>query len=101
KGTYNLWRHMHGAFGPGAAAGAHSLNLQRSHNYLCIAYGGDPAALQQLADRWLTEARKENCPYEFKQAQLAFRKTFLKYIDESLMRRVRGMPIFRPEDLKL
>jgi hypothetical protein len=101
KGTYNLWRHMNGVFGPGAAAGVHSLNLQRSHNYLCIAYGGDPAALQQLANRWLTEARKENCPSEFKQAQLAFRKTFLKYIDQGLMQRVRGMPIFRPEDLKL
>ncbi len=101
KGTYNLWRHMHGVFGAGAAAGVHSLNLQRSHNYLCIAYGGDPVALQPLADRWLTEARKENCQYEFRQAQIAFRKTFLKYVDEGLMKRVRAMPIFRPEDLKL
>src|SRR5262245_8785397 len=101
KGTYNLWRHMHGVFGPGAAAGVHSLNLQRSHNYLCIGYGGHPEALKDLADRWLSEARKENCAAEFKQAQRAFRKTFLKYVDEELMRKVQGMRIFRPEDLKL
>jgi hypothetical protein len=103
KGSYNLWRHMHGVFGPGAAAGVHSLNLQRSHNYLCIGYGGQPEALKDLADRWLSEARKENCAAEFKQAQLAFRKTFIqtKYIDEELMKKVQVMTIFRPGDLRL
>jgi len=101
KGSYNLWRHMHGVFGPGVAAGVHSLNLQRSHNYLCVGYGGYPEALRDLADRWLNEARKEHCAVEYKQAQLAFRKTFLKYVDEELMKKVRATPIFRPEDFKL
>ena len=101
KGSYNLWRHMHGIYGPGAAAGSHSLNLQRSHNYLCVGYGGHPEALRDLADRWLNEARKENCAAEYKQAQLAFRKTFLKYVDEELMKKVRSTPVFRPEDFKL
>ena len=100
KGSYNLWRHMNGFFGPGIMSGVHSMNLQRSHNYLCVGYGGEPS-LKDLADRWLSEARKANCPGEFKQAQLAFRKTFVKYIDEDLMKKVKGMTIFRRDDLKL
>jgi len=102
KGTYNLWRHMYGMSGghqAGHYAGVHSIGAQRGANYLCIAYGGEPAALKDLADLWLSDARKENCANEFKQVQLAFRKTFLQYVDEAQMAKVRRMAILRPEDI--
>lgn len=103
KGTYNLWRHMYGMSGghqAGHYAGVHSIGAQRGANYLCIAYGGEPAALKDLADIWLNEARKENCANEYKQVRLAFRKTFLNYVDEALMAKVRRMAILRPEDIQ-
>ena len=109
KGTYNVWHHFNavdlrngkGTPSPGAEADVHSLSGQRAINFLCIAYGGDPAAFKQLADALLPPARKPNCANEYHQADIAFRKTVLPDVDQELMKKVQAMKILRPEDFKL
>jgi hypothetical protein len=109
KGTYNVWHHFNaldlldnkGAPSPAAEADVHSLSGQRAVNFLCIAYGGDPATFKQLADAFLPPVRKPNCANEYRQADRAFRKTVLPDVDQELMKKVQAMRILRPEDFKL
>ena len=109
KGTYNVWHHFHalemrnskGALSPAAEADVHSLSGQRAVNFLCIAYGGDQTTFKQLADALLPPLRKPNCRNEYRQAEIAFRKTVLPDIDQELMNKVQAMRILRPEDFKL
>jgi hypothetical protein len=107
KGTYNVWHHLQAlqlrqqkGIQPANEAEVHSLDLQRSINFLCIAYGQDPAAFKDLADTLLPAVRKPNCASEYRQAQTAFRKTVLPDVDQELMKKVQAMKILRPEDLK-
>jgi hypothetical protein len=109
KGTYNVWHHFNAldlrnnkaAPNPAAEADVHSLSGQRAVNFLCIAYGGDPAAFKQLADTFLPLVRKPNCANEYHQADIAFRKTVLPDVDQELMKKVQAMRILRAEDFKL
>jgi hypothetical protein len=109
KGTYNVWHHFHavdlrnskGALSPSEEADVHSLSGQRAINFLCIAYGGDPATFKQLADTLLPPVRKPNCANEYHQAEIAFRKTVLPDVDLELMKKVQAMQILRPGDFKL
>jgi hypothetical protein len=107
KGTYNVWHHVQ-ALGlrqqkgilPSEEADVHSLSAQRSINFLCIAYGADSVTFKDLADRLLPSVRKSNCASEYKQAEIAFRKTVMPDVDLELMKKVQAMRILRPEDLK-
>ena len=106
KGFYNLWHHFNaetlratnGQIRPAMEADEHSISIQRAFNFLCMAYGKDPQAFEELADRLLPRARKVNCADEYQQAALAFRKTILPDIDPEMMKEVLKMEILRPED---
>jgi hypothetical protein len=74
----------------------HSLDDQRLANILCLASGsplGD--AFTDLAQSILPEARRPNCPFEYKAAELAFG---ILDIDRPLFDRVRQLPILLPSD---
>jgi hypothetical protein len=106
KGSYNVWHHLNaarlraskGTIRPSDEADEHSISIQRAFNFLCLGYGKDPAAFQELADRLLPRIRKDNCADEYKQVAQAFRKTVLPDIDEEKMKLVLQMQILRPED---
>jgi putative metallopeptidase DUF4344 len=108
KGAYNAWHHMNaerlrrqkGEISPAQEADEHSIDIQRAFNFLCIAYGKDPATFQELADQLLPPARRDNCADEYKQAALAFRKTLLPDVDQDMMKEVLKMAILRAEDYK-
>jgi hypothetical protein len=107
KGFFNVWHHFNaermraqkGEIKPYQEADEHSIDIQRAYNFLCIAYGKEPEAFQELADRMLPRIRKANCADEYKQVAFAFRKTLLPDIDQELMKKVLEMQILRPEDL--
>ncbi len=109
KGTYNAWHHFNadrlrrqkGEIRTYQEADEHSIDIQRAFNFLCIAYGKDPATFQELSDKFLPRARRDHCADEYKQAALAFRKTVLPDVDLDMMKQVLKMDILRPEDFKL
>lgn len=76
----------------------HSTPAQRFYNFLCIAYGGDPATFKDLADKWLSKARAEGCAHEYQQARNAFRKTVLPHVDQELMKKVQSIKWLQPDD---
>jgi hypothetical protein len=99
KGTFHIWMTFANE-SEGVYWGQHSTPSQRYANYLCIGYGKEPDTFKDLAEQWLTPARRASCPQEYQQALNAFKKTILPHIDEELMRRVRATPVFRPGDGK-
>ncbi len=108
KGAYNVWHHANaiymkkvGGIRPSAEADAHSLDIQRTYSFLCMAYGKDPDTFKELAENLLPRARRDVCQSEYEQAELAFRKTILPKLDPKLMQEVGKMTILRPEDFKL
>jgi len=106
KGTYNAWHHFNaerllaskGVLQPSLEGDAHSLDIQRAYNYLCLAYGKDPVTFKDLAENLLPRARKDHCKEEYDQAELAFKKTLLPRIDRDRMKIVQNMKIFKSED---
>jgi len=82
-------------------ADSHSLALQRGFAILCLAYGKEPDTFKDLAQAWLPPARQPSCAREYRQAENAFRKTVLPYVDQAQMKKVRQMQILRPDDSKL
>jgi hypothetical protein len=104
KGTINVWHHMQARYGFNERASlgdVHSISIERAVNYLCLAYGQDPASFEDLAKQWLTNQRKANCKYEYDQAFLAFKKTVLPFVDMDQLKKVQAMPILQPDDSKL
>jgi hypothetical protein len=109
KGMYNLtynWYANKPEIAPGNErqfylADTHSLHLQRAYNFLCLAYGKDQKAFQDIANAWLPAQRRPNCPAEYQQALHAFTKTVLPDVDQELLKKVRTMPILQPGDAKL
>jgi hypothetical protein len=110
KGAINVSRHFQAirllrSRGDWPARGetdAHSLDIQRANNLLCIAYGSpEKEAFRDLADKYLTERRKQDCDYEYKVAKNAFDKLILPRVDLELMNKVRQMEIFRPSDFDI
>ncbi|MGD0024575.1 MAG: DUF4344 domain-containing metallopeptidase [Xanthobacteraceae bacterium] len=79
----------------------HGTASQRMYNTLCLAYGGDHAAFQDLIDaHWLPPDRVKNCDNEYRQAYLAFSKTIYPFIDQAQMAKVKAQQWFQPEELK-
>jgi hypothetical protein len=67
----------------------HGHDLQRSYNYLCMAYGGDPKTFAYYVDSGLLpKERAANCKREYDQLTNAFQKTMLPHIDPDKMKAV-------------
>lgn len=73
-------------------ADEHGTSAQRFFNYICVAYGGDPAGFQDFVDTGiLPKSRADKCPSEYKQVERAFIKTILPYIDQEKMKKVQSL----------
>jgi hypothetical protein len=80
----------------------HGHPLQRAYNYLCMAYGADPATFQYYIDQGLLpKERAENCGREFRQIQKTFAKSMLPHIDQAKMRVVQSKQWLLPEGSEL
>ncbi len=109
KGMYNLtynWYAGRPVIQPGNErqfylGDTHSLHLQRAYNFLCLAYGKDQTAFQDIAKAWLPAQRRPSCPAEYQQALRAFNKTVLPDVDQELLKKVRTMQLLQPDDAKL
>jgi hypothetical protein len=104
KGMFNMtynWQAESPNISVAALADTHSLALQRGFAILCLAYGKEPDTFKDLAQAWLPPARQPRCAQEYRQAENAFRKTILPYVDQAQMKKVQQMQILRPDDSKL
>jgi hypothetical protein len=104
KGMFNVtfnWQAETPNISTALLADSHSLALQRGFAILCLAYGKEPDTFKDLAQAWLPPARQPSCVREYRQAENAFRKTILPYVDQAQMKKVRQMQILRPDDSKL
>jgi Putative metallopeptidase len=82
-------------------ADEHGNQRQRYYNYLCLAYGADPVEFQDFVEKGLLpKERSGNCAREYQQIRRAFTTTILPFIDQDLMRKVRAVRWFRPDDGK-
>jgi hypothetical protein len=67
----------------------HGHSLQRSYNYLCMAYGTDPETFAYYVDSGLLpKERAVNCKRESDQMLNAFQKTMMPHIDPDKMKAV-------------
>jgi hypothetical protein len=74
---------------------------QRFYNYLCLAYGGDPASFQRFVDNdVLPNERAANCAREYKQVERAFLKTIMPHVNQDMLKVVRSMDVLKPDDGK-
>ena len=72
------------------AADEHGTNPQRLYNFVCMGYGRDAAAFQDLATRaGVPASRLTNCSNEYRQVDTAFRRSVARYVDEERMAMVR------------
>lgn len=70
---------------------AHGVPAQRFFNLLCIAYGSNPKAYQDVVDKGLLpKGRAEGCEYEYAQLEHAFEALILPHIDRKRRDRVRA-----------
>ena len=77
----------------------HGTSTQRFFNYLCLAYGGDPAAFKDVVDQnILPKARAAGCEREYRQVERAFAKTILPHVDKDLMKKVQSVQWLRQSD---
>jgi hypothetical protein len=68
-----------------------SPEAQRFFNYLCIAYGADPASFKFLIDQNLLPLRRaQRCTNEFYALRFAFAKQILPHVDQQLLKRVQS-----------
>jgi hypothetical protein len=68
-----------------------SPEAQRMFNYLCIAFGSDPASFKFLIDQNLLPVqRAQRCTREYYQLRLAFAQTILPHVDQPLLKRVQS-----------
>jgi hypothetical protein len=82
-------------------ASVESPEAQRLFNYLCIAYGSDPATFKFLLDQNLLPARRaQRCGNEYFELQFAFRTTILPHVDQQLLRRVQAADWLMLDDRK-
>ena len=72
-------------------ASEQSPEAQRFFNYLCIAFGSDPATFKFLIDQNLLPTRRaQRCTSEFYALRFAFAKEILPHVDQQLMKRVQA-----------
>jgi hypothetical protein len=84
---------------PSTFADEHEADQQRFYNYLCLAYGAQPATFQRFVDSNLLPAKRAaNCGREYRQVQRAFMKTVMPHVDQELMKKVQTMQMLRPDD---
>ena len=80
----------------------HSTSQQRFLTFLCIAYGGKPNVFQPFIDAgFIPKSRAAGCRRDYEQAQRAFEKTVLPYIDRDMMAKVTSATWFFPQDMGL
>jgi hypothetical protein len=79
----------------------HGTDEQRMYNYLCLGYGGEPAAFQDFVDMGLLpKARAADCAREYARAKAAFAISVLPHIDQELMKKVQARQWLLPGDGK-
>jgi hypothetical protein len=107
KGNYAVWDFYHAAaqskMKPYEEAGKASLAPQRAYNLLCIAYGHNQAAFQDLVKLSDFPAiRAANCHDEYRQVARAFQVTVIDkgYVDMDRMQKITSMTWITPGDLK-
>jgi hypothetical protein len=72
-------------------ASVESPEAQRLFNYLCIAFGSDPASFKFLIDQNLLPVRRaQRCTNEYYQLRLAFLQTIMPSVDQALLKRVQS-----------
>jgi hypothetical protein len=72
-------------------ASEQSPEAQRFFNYLCIAFGSDPASFKFVIDQNLLPVhRAQRCTGEFYQLRQAFAKEILPHVDQQLLKRVQS-----------
>jgi hypothetical protein len=72
-------------------ADVHGNPVQRSYNYLCMAYGAFPEEFQYVVDKGLLpKSRADHCSHEFQVLKVAFTKTIYPYIDQDLLKIVQS-----------
>jgi len=100
-GTAYLWQQMaysEDEWGHDMFSDIHGHPLQRAYNFLCMAYGADPATFGYVVDKGLLpKDRAENCGREYKQVYHAFAVTIYPHIDVEKMKVVQSMQWVKPE----
>jgi hypothetical protein len=100
-GAVHLWRsfaEVEPEWRRTAYADEHGHPLQRAYNYLCLAYGSDPATFQHIVDAGLLpKARAGHCGREYRQVLNAFARTMLPHIDQEKMQLVMQRRWLTPE----
>ncbi|MGH6768568.1 MAG: DUF4344 domain-containing metallopeptidase [Xanthobacteraceae bacterium] len=72
-------------------ASVHSPESQRFYNYLCVAYGADPATFKFLLNNDLLPARRaQRCAKEYFDLRRAFLRTIMPHVDEARLRVVQS-----------
>jgi hypothetical protein len=72
-------------------ASTESPEAQRFYNFLCIAYGGDPVAFDNLKTNGaLPEYRSAQCAKEYRQVREAFDLRLMPFIDADLLVKARA-----------
>jgi len=72
-------------------ASEQSPEAQRFFNYLCIAFGSDPASFKFLIDQNLLPIRRaQRCTGEFYALRAAFLRTLMPHVDQQLLKRVQS-----------
>jgi hypothetical protein len=80
-------------------ADEHETDEQRFYNYLCLAYGAQPATFQRFVDSNILPAKRAaNCGREYRQIQRSFMKTVMPHVDQEVMKKVQAMQMLRPDD---
>lgn len=75
-----------------------SPEAQRFYNYLCIAYGADPATFIEIVrDTLLKTPRAARCADEYEELNYAFTKTILPNVDPEQLRKIQSLKWLRPD----
>jgi hypothetical protein len=73
----------------GAFADVHSAPMQRYYDLLCMAYGANHEAFQDVVEKgYLPAARAKTCRTEYGEVNFAFKKLIQPSIDEELAKKV-------------
>jgi Putative metallopeptidase len=73
----------------GAFADVHSAPMQRYYDLLCMAYGANHEAFQDVVEKgYLPAARAKTCSTEYGEVNFAFKKLIQPSIDEELAKKV-------------
>ena len=82
-------------------ADEHGTAGQRFFNYVCMAYGSDPANFKDFVERkLLPPERAVHCAREYQLVGRAFTKTIMPHIDQNLAKQVQARQWLRPDELK-